>query len=480
MGTVWIREFTGGLDTRKLVETSRGGTLIRAEDCHINRGGEVEQRAAFVKFADLPQGATTGLAATLDRLLVFGSGAAPALPGGIGYQQIAVSEGQTLERIESWSLFTGKVYAAARLGDGSIEHYYGAARVTAYGSNTAIRPGAVVRTFGQKLNFLEGSNLIFSALNDPTSYDASNSAKPGAGFFDLSVEDYGSEALVGMGRYQNYLAVFSSRAVQVRYMDPDPKLSKAVQTLQNTGTLAARSITQFGDNDLFYLDSSGVRSLRARDASNAAVTTDIGSAIDTLVTDSVVRASDEQIARAIGLIEPRDGRYWLILADQIFVFSYFPSAKVSAWTVYKPGFLISDAVVFKRRVYARSDDAIYVYGGLDEAYAYDDTPAVVWTPYLDADRPTERKSWNGIDVACRGTWDVAIAWNPAPSMQHASDRVGEVTETTYAENRIPAENGSTHFSVRLTSKAAPPGGGPCIVSAVVAHYQSDEKDEARS
>src|SRR5206468_3229300 len=63
MGSIWVKEFTGGLDTRRLPETSPGGTLVKAIDGHINRGGEFEQRAAFVPVFPLPKG-TVGLAFT--------------------------------------------------------------------------------------------------------------------------------------------------------------------------------------------------------------------------------------------------------------------------------------------------------------------------------------------------------------------------------------------------------------------------------
>lgn len=474
MGTIWIREFTGGLDTRKLVETSKGGTLIKAIDCHINRGGEVEQRAAFVKVYDLPQNATEGLAFTKDGLFVFGSGPAPALPGGVGYVRLQHPDGATvLTRVETYDLFSGKLYAAATFADGSLHHFYDGQRVTDFG-NAAITPGPFVRTFGQKMNFLTGPNLVYSALRDATTY---NTDRPGAGFNDLSEEDYGSEALTAIGKYQNFLAIFSDRTVQIRYMDPDPAASKAIQALHNTGTISPRSVTQFGDNDLFYLDASGIRSLRARDASNAAVTTDIGSAIDTLVTAYAGTVTDDQLARAIGLIEPRDGRYWLILGGRIFVFSYFPSAKVSAWSTYEPGFLIEDAVVFKRRVYVRSGDAVYVYGGLARAFVYDDTPAVVWAPYLDGDNPTEEKAWTSVDAAVRGEWQVDLAMDPTNG--DASDKLATITETTYAAGRLPAGHRSTHFSVRMTSKGHRDDGGPNIVSSVVLRYEA-ESDKAKS
>ena len=40
MGTIWVKEFTGGLDTRRLPVTTTAGVLIKANNGHINRGGE--------------------------------------------------------------------------------------------------------------------------------------------------------------------------------------------------------------------------------------------------------------------------------------------------------------------------------------------------------------------------------------------------------------------------------------------------------
>ena len=94
MGTIWVREFTGGLDARRLPETSAGGTLIRAKDCHINRGGEVEQRADFLKLYSAPLNATVGLAADRNGLVVFKVAQVPlqqqVLPFGVTGDPLAV------------------------------------------------------------------------------------------------------------------------------------------------------------------------------------------------------------------------------------------------------------------------------------------------------------------------------------------------------------------------------------------------------
>ena len=86
MGVIWVKEFTGGLDTRRLPETTPAGVMIRAKDGHVTRGGEFEKRAAFVPTFSLPAG-TIGLAHTRTGLVVFGHAASPTMPSGVAYQR---------------------------------------------------------------------------------------------------------------------------------------------------------------------------------------------------------------------------------------------------------------------------------------------------------------------------------------------------------------------------------------------------------
>lgn len=115
MGTIWVREFTGGLNTVKLPETSTGGILIRANNGHITRGGEFEKRAKIEKLSGELTG-TIGLAHDADSLVVFGiEDVAPTLPAGVTYQQLVNPTDDTSEliNIHSWDLYAGKLYVAA-------------------------------------------------------------------------------------------------------------------------------------------------------------------------------------------------------------------------------------------------------------------------------------------------------------------------------------------------------------------------------
>ncbi|MGO3933452.1 hypothetical protein [Rhodopseudomonas pseudopalustris] len=674
MSTIWLRDFKGGLDARRMPEALPGGFAIRAVDGHITRGGEFEQRAAFVPEYTLPAGQTVGLAVGRTGLHVFGHAAAPAMPKGVTYQRLQHPDGATaLHRVMSADMFAGKLYVVAEYVDGSQYHFYDGARVTDWqdgrarasftivaggiqaatpatgsftvsggtagvsnrlsvaingvalhvgsvqhtganattaaaiaaainaaatnpdytatssgvtvliasaaantvanglpitvtvsgdatvtgvgtmsggqialpsalvdltvngvsiigdavdwrGSNAdtaqaiaeavnnysstpdytatavgarvnvlavapgvgsngytvtptlarglvvspssgivlanGLAPGAVfqsgtfAKTVGSKVYVTGGPSLFFSGVKVPTGFQTTNT---GAGFIDMSTETSGAETLQALGKYLNFVVVFANRDILVWYVDPDPSNNKQAQTLNNMGTRFPRSVTQFGDNDLFFLDESGVRSLRSRDASNAASTSDIGIPVDPLVVAKLQSLSEKQRSEVIGLIEPSDGRFWLLFPDEIFVLSFFTGSKISAWSTYRPAgngapFKINDAQVLKRKVFIRSGDTIYSYGGLGAALVYDDTAPELQTPYLDADVPARTKDFTAIDVACVGDWRVEAGLDPTNLL--ASEKIATVSRTTYGVPTITYRAASTHISLRFV------GAGP--------------------
>lgn len=697
MGQIWVKEFTGGLDTRRMAETTPGGVLIQASDGHISRGGEFECRAAFVSAYDLPAG-TIGLAYTRTGLVVFGDIAEPTMPSGVSYQRLQHPDGVTqLVDVPSFDLYKGKIYAVGTFANGSRHHFYDGVRVEDWfdgrarasfrvtaggeqpavgavgsftvtggtvgvsneissvtvnsvtvtsaavahtgdnattataiadninahtstpnytaetdgaivyitaettgtgsngfvivatvggdatvGSETALadgaiagtstlsaitvdgkdiifstiewttsnedtaeavaeaintaatspeytalangdqvvilaadqgtaengkvvlvttelgfgitpsediemegggaeadtfEPGTFVRTLGSKVYSPSGPTLHFSGIQIPTGWTTDN---VGAGFIDMSSYASGSEEVKAVAKYQSNIAVFSETNIQIWYVDPDPALNRQSQELNNTGTASPRSVTQFGDNDLFYLSESGLRSLRARDSSNAASTTDIGVPVDTLITAALADLTTAEREKVFGLIEPGEGRFWLIIKEKIFVFSFFNGAKVSAWSTYNTtcegvAFEVEEAVVFGRRVFLRSGDTIYVYGGLGSELTYDDTEAVAQIPYLDADTPWLQKFLDGIDVAAQGTWKIYIAMNP--NNLEAQDSIGVVADTiadtTFNEGRIPAQGKSSHFSLIFKKQSD----GYARLGSCVLHFTTDEGGE---
>lgn len=341
----------------------------------------------------------------------------------------------------------------------------------------AFTPGTFVKTVGSKVYSTAGSILHFSGIKAPKRWTTD---AVGAGFINLASENSGSEQLTAVERYQSLLAVFAPEVVQVWYIDPDPELNRQSQILNNTGTSAPRSVTQFGDDDIFYLDASGLRSLRARDSSNAASTTDIGVPIDALLTAKMAGMTDAERNAAIGLINPLDKRFWLIMKDEVFVFSFYGNAKVSAWTTYnltafvggdETPFTADAALTHRGRVYIRSGNAVYVYGGISGDPTYDEVQAEAWLPFLDANVPTTKKNWTGVDVAVSGVWQISAAMEP--TLPDYAEVITVVDQTTFNMGRVPMGHSSTHLGLRCRSIAE----GPAVLSAAIIHYEGSVDED---
>jgi len=320
--------------------------------------------------------------------------------------------------------------------------------------------GTTVRTFGDKVYSTTKSLLYFSQIGDATQWGGTTN---GAGFINITTQEGGGENLTALGAYQNRLAVFSRNSTQIWQMDADPNNNIKAQVLPNVGTFAPRSVTAFGDLDVFFLSDSGIRSLRARDASNAATVSDIGTAIDTLIQE-YMRSLDETVRNsAIGIIEPSDGRYWLSVGDKIFVFSYFPSSKVAAWSTYEPGFSVSSMAYANGRIYIRSGNVIYLYGGAS-GNEYDDCEVSVVIPFLDGGKPAHTKTIQALDMACENSWSVEVGTDI--SQPNVRINAGAIQNSSYMIGRIMHFGIGTHVSAKMTCNS----GGYARIGNMAIHY----------
>jgi len=293
-----------------------------------------------------------------------------------------------------------------------------------------------------------------------------NTSSIGAAFFDMSGQAQGSETLTGLAEYQSGMAVFSRRTTQIWAFDPDPDLSQKRQILRNTGCVAPATTESFAGTDVFFLSDSGVRSLRARDITDSPAASDVGTPIDDIVVEWLRTASDAQVRRAHAIIEPTEGRYWLILGDTAYVFSYFVGSKVSAWSTYVLPGEATATVATDRRVYTRVGNTIYLYGG-ESGAEYDATEAVVETTFLDGRSIASWKRWVGIDIASEGTWDAYMALSP--SAPDSEDLLARLSGSTFHEHEMPMTGNAPAVKLRFTSVDA----GPARLSAIAAHYERE-------
>jgi hypothetical protein len=404
-------------------------------------------------------------------LFTFGSVDTPAVPLGINYQRLQHPNGFAMTAVVDTEFFDGKPYVAAMFSNGDVLSFYDGVAVAdwnnpASGATIAGKKPVALLTHKEKLYATTDSILAFSAINAP---DKFQDAIPfvGSGFKNMSNQSAGSETLTALGRYQDLMAVFARRNIQIWFLDPDPLQNAQRQVLENIGTFAKNSVVSFGDVDVFFLSDSGIRSLRARDSSNQSGVSDVGTPIDEFLLEFMATLTDAQKAAACGVLEPISGRYLLAIGTRIFVFSYFASSRTSAWSTYDIGVQITDFVVLEGRVWARSGDTVYRLGGVSGSQ-FDSSKVEVDLPYIDGRQLASFKDFTGIDIVCEGEWQVFV--NTDPNDPTAESEVAITGSTTLTAEALGIVGHSPLIKLRLVNEAP----GPARLSKIVIHYNPSE------
>lgn len=425
-----------------------------------------------------PEYTTTVNGATLTITALTGTGAGPngfvvnvveagdvttthdaAMAGGVSAvsavaQQFQVTVGGTFEEADQFTVV---------INDTETYNVTGAASGT----------GTTAFTFKKKMYSVASSNLYFSALNSPTQWIAG--VDPG--FINMASETSGQETLTATAEYQGLMAIFSRNNIRIWSISEDSALNTDQETLQNTGTVAPRSVVSYGNNDVFYLADTGIRSIKARDSSNAAYVDDVGTAIDTHIRDYLNTLTAAQIAKATAIIDPLDSRYWLAVGTRIYVFSYFPSRKISTWSYYQLDISITHFARVGNRIYARAtdsegDDGLYLYGGANnDTYPIKDQSVIeIELPFMSASDPAAFKDLIGFDIIGTNVWSVEILANPGNLTEVTGH--GKLNGTNYGDPRFGLTGVSSMFAINLTCSEA----GRATLSALAMHYNAKFED----
>jgi hypothetical protein len=470
MAYLAIDNFAAGLDTRKSALTSAPGTLQRLVNAMVTPGGEIAKRRAFVKIATLT--GTFGLAATESAVYAFTRNvvstppviAVPSVT--LIYQKIPNAATDLVQT--DFDVYDGKIYLACDQPSGATAagknpHYYDGVLTEGAGK------GRYVRSYRSKMYAVEQRNLFFSAIDNPMIWDA-GAGGTGQGFINLSAQDADSERLTSLEVYYDKLGVFSSEATQLWGVDPDPAQNALSQILRQSGTLAPLSTQQYGSGDVLFLAQSGVRSVRARDSSNAAAVSDIGSPIDSLMQELYVTRGEAYFSKGRALLEPIVGRFWMTFEDEFYALSAFPGPKITAWSYHRFSalgvpFKAAYVVTCGGRVFIRDDaNNLYVYGGND-GNQFDNCGVEVRLPFLDMGKPGTNKVFTGIDLTVTGTWTVKNTFdynNPDTN----EETLGTFSAPTWRDGKAAFEGQSTHFSLRLYNNDS----SPALLSNAAIHY----------
>lgn len=477
MPYLMVDDFSAGLDLRKDAVTSPPGSLRTLDNAFITAGGQIEKRKTLTNIGICPAGTTKGVAFVGGALTVFGTvapGSVGTLPSYVVYSRLTVADAVTIVRILDVSVFGNAAYVIARMSDDSIRHFYNGVQLA--GAQIA---GTNARAHKQKQYVVAGQNLFFSAVADSDDFVGT-----GAGVIDVTTEDAGSTELVGLEQYYNALALFGRNSIQIWSMDPDPSLNSIVQVLGNIGLVAANAVSRYGNGDVLFLSDTGIRSLRARDSSNAAVLNDLGSPIDEPIQSKradLTAAAAEKIA---AFVDPLTGHFWLAWGNEIHVLSQYPNSKVTAWATFKLPWTVDYTCIANSRVVMRVGEEIFVYGSVppsgspfdpttpigSTAAVYDATPVTIETPMLNASKPATVKHWQGIDVVCTGTWDVYVT--PDLNAPATYTKIATVQNTTFEDGRIAIDMRSTHLGLKFVSV----GSERAILGGFALHHDLGDDD----
>lgn len=331
---------------------------------------------------------------------------------------------------------------------------------------TGINPTFAL-VYKSKMHLTAGPSVFFSALNNPLSWDPQEA---GAGYVNFSENFSTRYDIVSIAPYKSQLAVFGQNNTQIWGWDPNPELNSQQQVLANTGAIGAGSIIQLGDVDVFYVSSSGIRSLRARDATDSAMSSDVGTQIDTLIEDEIALAAPDY--KISSVIEPNSGRYMMSINNKIYVLSQFTGSQIQAWSTYDP--MLGDIermVSSNSDVFIRCDNSIYKLSRENYVSTDDYNIARVTMPYLDGEKPAHSKTFTGMDAAISGTWQVWAGTNT--SNTDAKELIATINHPTFQVGRIQMVGLGTHVGSTMISTSS---NEPATIANLMIHYRLDKAD----
>lgn len=317
-------------------------------------------------------------------------------------------------------------------------------------SGTSGTPGPTVLTFKDKVYTVsDADDLHFSAIQDPTEY---NIDADGAGFLTPANHDGSADEVNGLGIFVGALGIFARTSIQLWDVFADDANNALLQVIGDTGTTAGNAIVPYRGQTAF-LDGEVIRSLRRGDGTDGiAEVFELGAPIDKLTLAHCLSVGTTVVDAAVSAVEPRHKRLMMAIGNRIFVLSHFPSANVSAWTEYEPGFVVEQMAVIRNKLYLRSGSDFYLYGG-SGFNTYDTSTVTARIPFLDAGRPADYKQLQSIGVALEGLWTIKISTDP--NNQSGTLTQEAVTASSLlGSNAIPAAGRTTHLMVEATNSEA--------------------------
>lgn len=155
----------------------------------------------------------------------------------------------------------------------------------------------------------DGQSVKFCKVGDPTDWTTASDA----GSLPVAQHFSGSQRAYGLGLYQDKLAVFGDRSVQLWVIDPDPTAMALDRVIGGIGTRHHKSIVPL-NGDTLFLSDTGVRSLTTPNTALFPTDVDLGLPIRSLTTSPVglTRFSLGGLEPAVAALAATPlGQYWV-------------------------------------------------------------------------------------------------------------------------------------------------------------------------
>lgn len=330
------------------------------------------------------------------------------------------------------------------------------------GVDDAPQPGAFVRTHDNKMYSPAGKLLNYSSIDGPTYW---NTDEDGAGFVDLSRATSGAETLLAVEAFLEEMAVFARKCVQVFHVEADDLNNKRIQTFRDVGTSSIRAQAAFRETDVFFMDTyRGVLAIVPSATQNQfAKITEVGLPIQKFLKAYQATLTDAVIERALAFVEPGAARFWLVLGERVFVYSWHPVEGIEGWTYFEPGFQIEDYAIAGGRLYVRAGNVIYLYGGDDDdEYPESGVGEITFTAFR-ANAPERVKKFNGLDIGAEGTWESRL-------YASSRDTVGRVVATSVGETFEDGDVGLFEMGANPILKMTRRSDGYARVCQLIVNY----------
>ena len=469
-----FQDFRNGVDRRKSEQIVDQLGLYECKNAFINSGFAVKKRFGMDKISNALTADSVGLFEYNEALYTVrhGTAGAQTLAGyGIGASGTISTSFYTLalpdpddaanKVLQVWQflVFNNNLYVVVEYVDNTIVHHYGTSAQMIAGTNVVITDvncpnGKSVCVHDSKIYGVEpdASNPAFvkySATEDPTNW---SKVKDSSGALGLpaGLEASGNEFVNAVVSYRGFLCVFMENSIQLWKTNPNPGLTKLDTTVDNAFVEYHRTIAPINE-DVFYLNSTGIHSVGQKLYTDTMSTMDIGSPITDLILSSLSSSYEPK-----AIFYPGKNQYILINNTDVFVFTHSAKSGLAAWSRWTIPNEAKDIVSYRNFMFIRikegSDEHIYSFN----PNSFQDTTASstasidleIASSFNSLDQPGVWKQIYGSDVMFTGTADLQHKWDSRSPSSFTT--AFSLSDDTRPGVLIPVELMTTEVGFRVT------------------------------